>query len=201
VGNRLLSRTDSLRWPPPCYALKHRWSPDHKPHLPLSNFQEYYNDDPTEGAAMSLFKHFVFPQLSFIERSRSIRATLYGLTAFVVIFVPDLIWHFGGWNWSWARLACDALEASLLALIASHLSRLREERLLRRQREMGYLNHHIRNSLSVLQMAEQQLNNTELRASAVRQATHRICTVLEQLTRNEDVSIDANNPAEFRKAG
>jgi hypothetical protein len=150
---------------------------------------------------MSPFGRFVFPSLPFIERSRSTRAKLYGLTAFVVIFVPDLIWHFTGWGWSWARLACDALEAIILALIASHLSRLREERILRRQREMGYLNHHIRNSLSVIQMAEHQLDDTEQRASAVRQATRRICTVLEQLARNEDVFIDENIPAKIRKAG
>jgi hypothetical protein len=92
------------------------------------------------------------------------------------------------------------VEAAILALIASHLSRLREERLLRRQRELGYLNHHIRNSLAVIQMAEHQLPNTEL-ASEVGQAIRRICTVLEQLARDDEVSIDKNTPAKLRKAG
>jgi signal transduction histidine kinase len=146
-------------------------------------------------------KRFVFARLPFIESSRLTSGALYGLTAFVVIFLPDLIWHFAGWNWSWARLASDAVEAVILALIASHLSQLREERILRRQRQMGYLNHHIRNSLSVIQLAEQALHDTNERANAIRSATRRICTVLEELTRNEDVSIDENRPSEIRKAG
>jgi hypothetical protein len=116
-----------------------------------------------------------------------------------VILVPDLIMHFAGWDW-WAHLASDAVKAAILALIASQLSRLREERLLRRQRELGYLNHHIRNSLAVIQVAEHQLPNTAL-ACEVRLAIRRICTVLEQLTRDEEVFIDRNTPAKFKKAG
>jgi hypothetical protein len=148
---------------------------------------------------MLLIERFVPSHLPFIERSQTFRATLYGMTAFVVILVPDLIMHFAGWGW-WAHLASDAVKAAILALIASQLSRLREERLLRRQRELGYLNHHIRNSLAVIQVAEHQLPNTAL-ACEVRLAIRRICTVLEQLTRDEEVFIDRNTPAKFKKAG
>jgi hypothetical protein len=130
---------------------------------------------------MSLVKPIVGWYLTFTERSQSARIVVYGITAFVVIFGIDLLLHMPGWEWPWEQLACDLLEATILAFIASCLSRQREERLLRRQREVQYLNHHIRNALSLIQMASQKLEDDELHATAVRHATNRIRTVLKQL--------------------
>jgi hypothetical protein len=142
--------------------------------------------------------------LTFTERQLT-RTIVYSLAVFVVIYGIDLAArHFTNWNWHWERLACNALEAVVLGSIASRLSRLREERVLRRQREMGYLNHHVRNSLAVIEMAAKQLVDIEHRATTVRRASRRICRVLEQLSRNEDVSIDERTPGSsegFDKTG
>ena len=137
--------------------------------------------------------------LTFTERQLT-RTIVYGLAVFVIIYGIDLAArHFTNWNWYWERLACNALEAVVLSSIASRLSRLREERVLRRQREMGYLNHHVRNSLAVIEVAAKQLSDIELRATTVRRASRRICKVLEQLSRNEDVSIDERTPGSTEK--
>jgi hypothetical protein len=138
--------------------------------------------------------------LTFTER-RLTRTIVYGLAVFVVIYGIDLaVRLFTNWNWYWERLACNALEAVVLSCIASRLSRLREESALRRQREMGYLNHHVRNSLAVIEVAAKQLSDIELRANTVRRASRRICRVLEQLSCRDDVSIDNKIPEKYERS-
>jgi hypothetical protein len=135
--------------------------------------------------------------LALTDHSESARTITFGIVVFVVVFGIDVLGRFLGLSWYWERLACNALEAVILTLIASHLLRLREERILRREREIGYLNHHIRNSLALIEMAEQQVKDMEQRGSVVHRASRRICRVLEQLSRNEDVSIDTEIPGSF----
>lgn len=149
---------------------------------------------------MSLSDRIVARYLRLTEHSHATRVIVYALTAFVVIFGFDLLWHFARWDWLWEQLACNVLKAALLGIVAAHLSRLREERVLRRQRELGFLNHHVRNALALIQMAEHQLDLGQ-RATAIRSASHRICAVLEQLSREEDVSIDHHVPDKYDRAG
>ena len=104
-----------------------------------------------------------------------------------------MILHLGaGWGWLWEQLAANILEAVALAIIAAHISRLREERVIRRHRQVQYLNHHVRNALALMKMVEQQLEREQ--ALTVHRASSRICTVVEQLTRDEDVFIDTHSP-------
>lgn len=149
---------------------------------------------------MSLIDRIVARYLNLTERSHLIRVIVYGLTAFAVIFGIDLLLHIAGWSWFREQLVCDVLEAALLGLIAAHLSRLREERVHRRKREIRYLNHHIRNALTAIHLAQLQLDNVDQRATAVQRASDRICSVLEQLSRNEDVSINEETPEKYERA-
>ena len=148
---------------------------------------------------MALVKIIAASHARLLEQSRTVRAIGYGLIIFVVIFGTHLLWHWTGWNWYREELACDALQATILGLIASYLSRLREEGILRREREINYLNHHIRNSLALIQMAEQQLHDVGKRAGAVQQASRRICRVLEQFSRRDDVFIDHKIPEKYER--
>jgi 4-amino-4-deoxy-L-arabinose transferase-like glycosyltransferase len=147
---------------------------------------------------MPFIKPFLGFYLRLTERSLITRAVVYGLTAFVIILGIDLIGHFGvRWGWFGERLSADILEATALAIIAAHLSRLREERILRRHRQVQYLNHHVRNALALLKMVEEQLDTKH--AIAVQNAGHRIRAVIEQLSRDEDLSIDEQSPATYTK--
>ena len=149
---------------------------------------------------MSLLDRIVSRYLSLTEHSHATRVIVYAFTAFVVLSGIDLLWHIARWEWLPERVACNVVEAALLGIIAAYLSRLREERILRRQRELGFLNHHVRNALALIQMAEHQLDLGQ-RATAIRTASNRICSVLEQLSRDEDVSIDEQVPERFDRAG
>jgi hypothetical protein len=134
-----------------------------------------------------------------VEHSPIAHAIVYGVIAFIVIFGIDLIWHFGAIaNWFWERATRAIVEAAIVAIIGGYLFHLREKRMLRRYREVQYLNHHIRNALSLITMGEQPLTGEQ--ASAVRKATDRICSVLEQLSRGEEMSIDEEDPEKYNNA-
>jgi hypothetical protein len=137
---------------------------------------------------------------AYVERTQTqpARAIGFGLIAFTVIFGLDLVFHLAHWNWLRERVVCDSLYATLLIFMAQYISRIREALDERRQRQMGYLNHHVRNSLSVITMAEQALNDKKARSSLVYQASREICTVVDQLTHDEEVAIDQPNPATIK---
>jgi hypothetical protein len=149
---------------------------------------------------MSPRKSITARYLTLPDYSKPARTIVYSVTALVVVFGIDLIGHLLGWSWYWERLVCNVLEAVILGLIATHLIHLQEERLLRREREIGYLNHHVRNSLALIEIAVHQLVDEEKRYHLVHQGSSRICTVLEQLSRNEDINIDAQIPEKYKDA-
>jgi|GEM_PF-5842049 hypothetical protein len=145
---------------------------------------------------MSLSERIVGHYRQVVEHSRVGHSIFYGVIAFITIFAIDLVWHYGArWDWIWERVTRDIVEATAVAIIAGHLFHLREERILRRHREVKYLNHHVRNALSLITVAQQTL--TEEQAIAVRKASNRICSVLEQLSRGEEVSIDEEEPDKY----
>lgn len=141
---------------------------------------------------MSFLERFVGGYLRLTEQSRVVCALVYGLTAFVVIMGIDLLGHLIPWNWTDEVMTTDILEAAFLGIIAAYLSKQREERVLRRHRQVQYLNHHVRNALTLIGMVEHQLEKDQ--ATAVHNASHRIREVVEQLSRDEDVSIDERTP-------
>jgi hypothetical protein len=148
---------------------------------------------------MPLVNRIIGYYLGLTERSQTTRAVVYGFTAFLIIFGIDLIWHYvARLSWMGQTLAADIVEATALAIIAAHLSRLREERVLRRQRQVQYLNHHVRNALALIAMLEQQLGSEQ--GCAPQRARDRIRTVIEQLSRDEDVSINEEAPGRYTKA-
>ncbi len=148
---------------------------------------------------MPLIERTIDQYLRLTEQSQIKRTIVYGVTAFVIIFSLDLMWHYVvRLNWVGQTLAADLVEAAVLAVIAAYLSRLREERVLRRERQVQYLNHHVRNALALIRMIEQQLEGKQ--AIAVHRATTRICAVIEQLSRDEDVSINEEAPGTYTKA-
>jgi ABC-type multidrug transport system fused ATPase/permease subunit len=134
--------------------------------------------------------------VSLTERSRLTRAIVYFLTALPIILAIDLLCDvFPLSGWIWERLAGNVVEAVLLAIIGTYISQLREERLIRRNRQVQYLNHHVRNALSVIQAVELAVKDEQ--ADALLRASHRIRTVLEQLSRDEELSIDDRKPANY----
>jgi hypothetical protein len=142
---------------------------------------------------MSLVERLIEQYLRLTEHSRTTRIVVYGITAFIVIFGMDMISHnLGGKEFPGEHLLVAISESVVLAVIGDHISQLREERILRRERQMQYLNHHVRNALALLKLVEQQLEAHQ--AVAVHNASDRICGAVEQVSRDEDVKIDVSAP-------
>jgi hypothetical protein len=130
-----------------------------------------------------------------LMQTRVVRAIGFGLVAFTVVFGLDLLLHVAHRTWLSERLPCDCLEAALAVLIFRKIALRREASDERHERQMGYLNHHVPNSLAVIILAEESLSTSKARMSLVGQATRKICSVIEQLSRDEEVAIDDQNPA------
>jgi hypothetical protein len=119
------------------------------------------------------------------------------VTIFVILFGLDLLSDLLGQGWLGEHIPGDILAAAVLAVIGSQISHLREERILRRERQVQYLNHHVRNALALIKMVEPHLEGKD--AVAIRSASDRICLVVEQLSRDEDVRIDPALPGKIQR--
>ena len=148
---------------------------------------------------MPFVEQFIDHYLRLTEHSRISRVAVYGITALLVLVGMDLIDHYlSGRAFPLKHLVLHISEAFVLAVIADHVSHLREKRILRRNRQIQYLNHHVRNALALIKMVEGHLEGKD--AVAVHSASDRICGVIEQVSRDEDVCIDGQRPANLRKA-
>ena len=70
----------------------------------------------------------------------------------------------------------------------------REKRLQRRFKEVGYLNHHIRNSLATIQMAEGYVAEAAQRSELIANASARIRLCVEKISRQQDCAINERSP-------
>ena len=70
----------------------------------------------------------------------------------------------------------------------------RDRRLRQRFKEVGYLNHHIRNSLAVIEMAEGYISEADQRLEMVKKASLRIRRCVEKISREEDCEINEQSP-------
>jgi hypothetical protein len=125
------------------------------------------------------------------------RAVIWGWIVFVASFALDLILFrllFGITRpLAEAILFANFTSAVLIGVIVFSVLHTREELFNRRQREIGYLNHHVRNALMVIENAE-HLDRQQQRQSMVLEETARIRKCIEQISRNADVEISDENP-------
>jgi len=73
-----------------------------------------------------------------------------------------------GLPWPQERLIENVIEGALFIAMVYSVLRERDRRLRRRFKEVGYLNHHIRNSLTVIEMAEGYVSEAEERLQHLR---------------------------------
>ena len=130
--------------------------------------------------------------IHFERRRLAEKAVIWG--AVVAIF--GIAVDYGTWrfHWPWLRehVVVNVIQGSLFALFAWLFFKAR---LQRRFKEVGYLNHHIRNSLATINLAE-VIPESDERMQMVAQATIRIQRCVEKITREEDCEIDERFPSE-----
>ena len=120
------------------------------------------------------------------------RAAFWGLIVFVVGYSLDDILHSCNLSWQPEQLAQNSIEAVIITLAVATLLKSRDRRIKRRFQEIGYLNHHIRNALAVIEMAQNFAKKAEEREELVSSSTLRIQLCLQKVSRQEDL-IDVAN--------
>jgi len=113
------------------------------------------------------------------------RALLIGFMAGLLGFALDEMAHLFGYPWFSERIFENAVEGLVIAVVVFRLSRLREQRMARRMREIGFLNHHIRNAMQTIELAAREIGNAEQRV-AVDLSVRRVIETLSRINRESD---------------
>jgi len=124
------------------------------------------------------------------------KSILWGALVTVVGFTLDALVHLLPWAWADQHLLENVVEGVFFSLLVCVVLSAREQRLRRRFREVGYLNHHIRNSLAIIEMAEGYVGEATERLQMVKDASTRIRRCIEKISREEDVEISDRFPEE-----
>jgi hypothetical protein len=120
------------------------------------------------------------------------RAAIWGLIVLVVGYSLDDIFHSLNLSWRSEQLAQNSIEAAIIMLGVAIVLKNRDRRIRRRFQEIGYLNHHIRNALAVIEMAQSAVKEAEKREELVSSSSLRIQLCLQKVSRDEDL-IDVAN--------
>jgi hypothetical protein len=123
------------------------------------------------------------------------KTMLWVMVVFVTGLLLDLLCHSAiGWPWMHERLLENAIEALIVGLFVFTLIDAKEKRIQRRFKELGYLNHHIRNALTIIDMAESNVAEAEKRIEMIKDASSRIRRCVERISRQQDLEINEQEP-------
>jgi hypothetical protein len=114
------------------------------------------------------------------------RALLVGILAGLLGFALDEVAHLFGYPWYVERLLENAVEGIVIGAVVFKLSRLREKRMERRMREIGFLNHHIRNAMQTIKLATTGIADPQERTAAIDLSVRRVVETLSRINRESD---------------
>jgi hypothetical protein len=116
-----------------------------------------------------------------------VRAGSWGLVVLSLGYAVGAVVHIFKPPWAWEQLAKSLIEATITVLAVATLLKNRDKRIRRRFQEIGYLNHHIRNALAVIEMAQSYVKKAEEREELVSSSSLRIQLCLQKVSRDEDL--------------
>jgi len=114
------------------------------------------------------------------------RALLVGNLAAVLAFALDEVAHVFGYPWYLERILQNTLEGIVIGVVVYRLSRLREKRVERRMREIGFLNHHIRNAMQAIKVAATGIADAQERMAVIDTSVSRVVETLSRISREND---------------
>jgi len=123
------------------------------------------------------------------------RALLVGILAALVGVALDEAAHLSGYVWFSERLLENGVEGLVIGFLVFWLSRLREKRMERRMREIGFLNHHIRNAMQAIKLAATGIADPKQR-EAVDLSVRRVVETLSRINRESD-ELDVESNMEY----
>jgi hypothetical protein len=114
------------------------------------------------------------------------RAVVVGVLAAFLGFALDEIAHVLGYPWFSERLLENSVEGLIIGYAVYWLSRSREQRMQRRMKEIGFMNHHIRNAMQAIELAAASVDDAQERLGMIQVAVRRVIDTLAKVTRETD---------------
>lgn len=118
----------------------------------------------------------------------------------VLVSVVGTALDYGIWciqlPWLREHVVVNTVQGIFLGVAVWIFLKAQDSRLQRRFKEVGYLNHHIRNSLVTINLAEHCIPESAQRLELITKATTRIERCIEKISRDEDCEVDQQSPQE-----
>ena len=114
------------------------------------------------------------------------RAVLVGLVTVALGIAMDEAARAFEYPWFFERVLENVFEGLVIGLVVYWMSRVREKRMERRMREIGFLNHHIRNAMQTIALAVNETADTQQRVAMVDMSVRRVVETLARINRESD---------------
>ena len=123
------------------------------------------------------------------------RAVLVGLLAALLGLTLDEGAHAFAHPWFLERIFENILEGLVIGFVVFRLSCLREKRMERRMREIGFLNHHIRNAMQAIKLAATDIADAQQRMAVIDLSVRRVVETLSRVNReSDDLNLEGRLP-------
>ncbi len=116
-----------------------------------------------------------------------ITGSVIGVVAALIGVALDAVRWWGHASWYVSTTTTGVLEAVVVTLLATMVIEERRKRAIRRTLELAFLNHHIRNAITQMSMAE-HVADPQKRERFVREAVSRISEALFRIANSADLT-------------
>ena len=110
-----------------------------------------------------------------------------GIIVASVAIILDATWTVRATTWYVRAIVIGSLQLFLVTLLVTAVLEQRRKRIIRRTLELAFLNHHIRNALTQVQLAD-HISDPERQHQLLQEAIERVSGVLYQLTMTGDTA-------------
>jgi hypothetical protein len=122
----------------------------------------------------------------FLNLSCKGRAVLVGLVIAVLGVAMDEAARVFEYPWFFERVLENVFEGLVIGFVVYWMGRLREKRMERRMREVGFLNHHIRNAMQAIKLAATETADAQARTEMIDRSVRRVVETLSAISREND---------------
>jgi hypothetical protein len=122
------------------------------------------------------------------------RAALVGVVVAVLGVAMDEAARAFEYPWFFERVLENVVEGVVIGFVVYWMSCLREKRIERRMREIGFLNHHIRNAMQTITLAATETADPQQRAAMIDMSISRVVETLARINRESD-ELNLESPA------
>jgi hypothetical protein len=115
-----------------------------------------------------------------------VRIALVAVLGALVGMALDEALHVFGYNWLAEREVENVVEGLVVAASVYWLSHLHHKRMMRRVKEINFLNHHVRNAMQAIELAVSGIQDSKRRMEVVDLSVRRVIETLSKVSRESD---------------